>query len=348
MKKIFTVMFCIPLLLSCSLSESNKDSKSSFSLMSEETSSTSKSEEISSTLIGSSNFSISKDNSEIISNSISSENVSSSSISSLNVSSSTIVSKSEVEPSIHSSEMVHTSYEEKLAYYDSVDFTLSGKQLMVALDKLLDSTDSTSFSYSGLFSIFKYSDADPANPNSGKILSFYSGTPSSSGSMNREHTWPNSRGGFLVEDDPHVIRPTLTSENSSRGNDFYNDSKDAKWDPGTFGNYKYRGIAARIIFYAAVKAQDEGLYLVDKTDDPRTSSKNSITKKNWNPTMGKLSTLLKWNLEYPIDQTETLRNDVLYSKFNHCRNPFIDYPSLACSIWGNTNSETLSVCNGVK
>ena len=60
--------------------------------------------------------------------------------------------------------------------------------------------------------------------------------------------------------------------------------------------------------------------------------------------MGKLSTLLKWNLEYDIDETEILRNDVLYEKYNHNRNPFIDDRNYACRIWGNTNSTTKEIC----
>lgn len=228
-------------------------------------------------------------------------------------------------------------------YYVNIDFSLTGTKLLASLEKLLDSTDNETFTYKGLFDVFKYSDADPDNVNSGYIVSFYSGNKAKEGSMNREHTWPNSRGGFLLEKDPHVIRPTINAENSARGNSFFNEN--GSWDPASFDNPKYRGIAARIIFYGACKAYSEGLYLVDKTDDPRLSSTNSITKKNWNPTMGKLSTLLKWNLEYDIDDTEILRNDVLYNKFNHCRNPFIDNRDLACQIWGDTNDETAKVCN---
>ncbi len=223
------------------------------------------------------------------------------------------------------------------SYYKSVDFSLKGHSLLVALDDLLDSTSNNSFTYNNLFDVFIYSDVDPNN--SSKMLSFYSGKSATRNEMNREHTWPDSRGGNFVERDPHVIRPTITKENSSRGNDFYNEN--GRWDPASFGNYKYRGIAARIIFYAAVKGQDSGLYLVDKNDDPRTSS-------GWNKTMGKLSTLLKWNLEYDIDETEITRNEVLYTKFKHCRNPFIDNRDLACRIFGDTNSETLKVCSGKK
>lgn len=232
-----------------------------------------------------------------------------------------------------SSEVINPMPDAVKEYYSSVDFSKTGHDLIVELDKLLDKTSNNTFTYKSMFNVFIYSDVDPND--SSKILSFYSGNSATQSQMNREHTWPNSRGGNYVENDPHVIRPTITAENSARGNDFFNEGR--SFDPGTFNNLKYRGIAARIIFYAAVKGQDSGLYLVDSVDDPRTSS-------GWNKSMGKLSTLLKWNLEYDIDETEITRNEVLYKQFNHCRNPFIDNRDLACQIYGNTNAETLQVC----
>lgn len=217
-------------------------------------------------------------------------------------------------------------------YYSTVSESLRSKDLILALDKILDAARANvTFTYTGMKDIFPYTDADPNNLQSGKILSFYSGTPSSWSAMNREHTWPDSRGGGSIEKDPHMVRPTLTKENSDRGNSFFNEG--ASWDPASFKNEKYRGIAARIIFYCAVKAQESGLNLVD-LNTQATSAKS----------MGKLSTLLKWNLQYDIDATELLRNNVLFDKYSHCRNPFIDDRNYACKIWGNTNDTTKQIC----
>ncbi len=220
-------------------------------------------------------------------------------------------------------------------YYSSISDALRGSTLLVTLDDLLDADSASGFSYSGLFSVFANTDADPNNLSSGKILSFYSGTPSNRADMNREHTWPNSRGGSYVEDDPHVIRPTLNSENSARGNDFFNVAP-TSWDPASFNNAKYRGIAARIIFYAAVKGQEDSLKLIDATTDTWGESSHR--------TMGKLSTLLEWNLQYNIDATEILRNDVLATQYGHNRNPFIDDRNYGCKIWGTTNATTRTIC----
>lgn len=219
-------------------------------------------------------------------------------------------------------------------YYDSISDTATGDALLKALDSLIDKRQK-SFSYKGMFDQFIYTDAaNFENLGNGQITSFYSGKTSQKGSMNREHTWPDSRGGSYVEKDPHMVRPTITSENSARGNDFYNESP-LSWDPNSFGQNKYRGIAARIIFYCAVQEWENGLKLVDKTNDSWSSS---------NRTMGKLNTLLKWNIMYPVDDTELLRNNVLYEMFDHCRNPFIDDRNYACKIWGNINADTRATC----
>lgn len=214
-------------------------------------------------------------------------------------------------------------------YYVGIDENLRERSLLLELDGLLDRTHKNFTTYKNLFDVFKYTDADPNNPN--QIISFYSGKSSTRGNMNREHVWPNSRGGSAVENDPHMTRPTITAENSARGNDFFNEGK--KWDPNSFGNDKYRGIAARIIFYCAVIAQESGLKLVDLDND-----------STGNKSMGKLSKLLEWNLKYDIDASEIQRNDILFEKYKTNRNPFIDDRNYACKIWGQTNSTTKQVC----
>lgn len=224
-------------------------------------------------------------------------------------------------------------------YYASISGELEGDSLLNNLSYLLNSIDNYSgFTYKRLFDIFKYTDAydfsDLGNQN--KITSFYSGKCSSRSSMNRERVWPNSRGGGFIEDDPHMVRPTLTSENSARGNAFFNENMN--FDPASFSNEKYRGITARIVFYCAVKQKDNGLRLVNKNDD--SYNKNDFYQR----TMGNLNTLLKWNIEYPIDDSELLRNNYLFDKYNWCRNPFIDDRNYACKIWGKVDSTTMATC----
>ena len=176
---------------------------------------------------------------------------------------------------------------------------------------------------------------DPGEGSS-TITTFYSGRNNKgTGGLNREHVWPDSRGGSSVENDIHMVRPTLNSENGSRGNSFYVEGKckpSGGWDPAMedFGDETYRGDSARIIFYCAIA--NTQLTLVDKDDD-----------NTGNKTMGKLSDLLKWNLKYPVLEREMVRNDGAESLQGN-RNPFIDHPEYACKIWGTKTAETRKVC----
>lgn len=237
-------------------------------------------------------------------------------------------------------------------YYDDIDDSLSGDSLLSALRSLNSHRKKTNGGYKNLIDtdkdfLARYTDYDPNSiiyydsnnqPYSNTIVSFYSGnTAVNAKGMNREHVWPNSRGGSLVEADTHMARPTLTKENSSRGNSFYvegmKSTKDG-WDPGmeSWGDETYRGDSARIIFYCVVA--NSQLKLVDLENDG-----------TGNRTMGKLSDMLKWNLSYPVQQREMNRNEgVEYIQGN--RNPFIDHPEYACKIWGNYNEDTKAICSG--
>ena len=223
-------------------------------------------------------------------------------------------------------------------YYSGVNLNTTGTALLSELRSLNSKKRKFTPGYKQLGKYFLETDGDPEKP--GNIIAFYSGTSVSfngsfSGNVNREHVWPNSHGGNYVEGDLHMTRPTITSENGSRGNSFYVEGMKHSangWDPAmeSFGLEKYRGISARIIFYCVIASNNLKLVEAEKG----SSGDNS---------MGKLSDLLKWNLEYDIDETEIRRNEATL-EIQGNRNPFIDDRSLACSIWKDTNDATRSIC----
>lgn len=235
------------------------------------------------------------------------------------------------------------------SYYESINQNEYGNALLSELRTLnsLKRRSTVGYNSMGTSSAgqFKYTDYDPNTvqydsnnqPYGTKITSFYSGK--SITSFNREHVWPDSHGGNKVENDIHMPRPTLQTENGSRGNSFYVEGmKDQQygWDPATesFGLESYRGDSARIVFYCVVA--NSNLSLIDE-------SYHETSRKNNDNLMGKLSDLLKWNLKYPVEQREINRNNgAEYLQGN--RNPFIDHPEYACKIWGSTNSETAKIC----
>lgn len=222
------------------------------------------------------------------------------------------------------------------SYYSDIDDNFTGQTLLKSLNKLNNEKLKRRVGYGSMPSKFSYTDYDPNNRS--KVISFYSGTSATyANNMNREHTWPASRtvggrGSDPLEDDIHMVRPTLTTENGKRGNSFFvENSLGGGWDPNTFKVDSYRGDAARIIFYCAIS--DTRLTIVDKTTDSTS-----------NNTMGKLSDLLKWNLVYPVLEREQNRNEGAETLQGN-RNPFIDHPEYACRIWGDTNATTKDICS---
>ena len=230
-------------------------------------------------------------------------------------------------------------------YYAKITDSMSGQTLLEELYAIIHPKKCPT-AYGAVWDYLIYCDAaHPERTGSpdGDIMAFYRGDVGSRSAMNKEHVWPNSRGGNYVEGDPHMTRPTFTKDNSDRGNSFYVEGMNHNangWDPKTAGmTESYRGDSARIILYAAVQEKTK-LKLVDLTND-----------STGNCSMGKLSDLLKWNIEYPPQQREMNRNDILNGKmtsygktFDFNRNPFIDHPEYACRIWGSTNSTTRAIC----
>lgn len=234
-------------------------------------------------------------------------------------------------------------------YYASINDSDSGEVLLEKLRKLNKTKRTSTVGYSSMGTTasgkFKYTDYDPESvkydengqPYGTVIVSFYSGTKTTS--FNREHVWPNTHGGNRVENDIHMPRPTIPSENGSRGHSFYIEGiapnkQNKGWDPAmeSFGKEDYRGDSARIIFYCMIAVDTLTL-----TDD---GTRSSNTKNN---EMGKISDMLSWNERYPVQDREQRRNSgAEYLQGN--RNPFIDHPEYACRIWGLTNEATKTAC----
>ena len=226
-------------------------------------------------------------------------------------------------------------------YYESIDKFDTGNELLSKLGTLNNQNRTRMIPYESLRSYFSRTDSYPG----GGVTSFYTGKRIS-GSVTREHIWPYSRlvlsgydekgerlheGDNLIEQDLQMVRPCSYDLNDGRGNKFYGMESDLTYDPGGEGDLSYRGEAARIVFYCAIA--DSGLTLVDKDNDYSS-----------NHTMGRLSTLLEWNLQYAVTSRETSRNTAVQNIQRH-RNPFVDHPEYACRIWGNTNFATKKICS---
>lgn len=199
-----------------------------------------------------------------------------------------------------------------------------GQALEDALRKIITETHTTKITYKNLNGYFDETDYDPNNPHI--MLLFYTRLNAADHGWNKEHVWPDSKGGGTAENDLHHIRPTVSTVNSQRGNYTIgvvtSGRKEIVYSGINTGNYygggrfepadEIKGDVARIIFYCATRYANLDI----------TSSGVAI-----------LETLLEWNMMDAPDEYEINRNEAIY-RIQGNRNPFIDNPEFANLIWG--------------
>ncbi|MEG9296293.1 endonuclease [Mangrovibacillus sp. Mu-81] len=228
------------------------------------------------------------------------------------------------------------SYDE---YYTPADGK-AGSALKSALHNIID--DHTTLSYSEVWGALRNTDEDPGN--SDNVLLLYSGRSQSKftngggvDDWNREHVWAKSHGDFGTAQGPgtdlHHLRPTDVTVNSTRGNlDFDNGGNEHNEAPGNYYDGdsweprdEVKGDVARMIFYMAVRYEgDSGEADLELNNDVNNGSA---------PYHGKISVLLDWHEEDPVDSRDIRRNNIIFEQYQGNRNPFIDHPEWAEMIW---------------
>ncbi|WSJ87856.1 endonuclease [Streptomyces sp. NBC_01304] len=223
-------------------------------------------------------------------------------------------------------------------YQDAIGKT--GPALKGALHTII--SDQTKISYDAVWNALKVTDQDPANSNN--VILLYGGTSrakslngGNSGNWNREHVWAKSHGDFGTSTGPgtdlHHLRPEDVTVNSIRGNkDFDNGGSAVSGAPGSYTDSDsfeprdaVKGDVARMILYMSVRYEGDDAFA---DLEPNDSVGNDS-----DPYMGRLSVLKAWSAEDPPDAFEKNRNDVIYSSYQHNRNPFIDHPEWVEAIW---------------
>nr|WP_223734795.1 endonuclease [Streptomyces purpurogeneiscleroticus] len=228
-----------------------------------------------------------------------------------------------------------TAYDDTY-YKDALGKT--GPELKSALHTIISSGVSK-LSYDQVWDALKATDQDPAN-----VILLYTGRSQSKDDnggdpdqWNREHVWAKSHGDFGTSTGPgtdiHHLRPTDVSVNSTRGNkDFDNGGSEVGEAPGNYtddDSYEPRdavkGDVARMILYMAVRYDgDDGFADLEPNDQVDNGSA---------PAIGRLSVLKTWSEQDPPDDFEKNRNQVIFDKYQHNRNPFIDHPEWVDAIW---------------
>ncbi|MCE3294452.1 MAG: bsn 2 [Crocinitomicaceae bacterium] len=233
---------------------------------------------------------------------------------------------------------------------------LTGTQLLVALHNIID--NHTVVSYNGLWNAYE----DTDRKSNGKVWDIYTDIPGGTpvytfnfgsdqcGSYsvegdcyNREHTWPQSWFNSVSgpTSDLFHVYPTDGKVNGERDNFPYGNvgspvyfvssngsqlgiSNDLGYSLVVFEPIDgYKGDVARNYFYMSTRYYSE---------DASWASSGATVKsdiKDW-----QLNVLLKWHHDDPVSPKETARNNTIYDDYQHNRNPFIDHPEWADSIWG--------------
>jgi len=258
-----------------------------------------------------------------------------------------------------SSQVFYDDGEDYTGYYGGINETIYGDDLHLALYQLLVSTHVRFTSYTSLRTHFYQTDGDPNQP--GNLLLYYTGESreflesfnagyvGNNRNINREHVWSQSKFGNSTAvpgpyADVHHLRPADVNTNSSRGN------KDFGLVTGTqtvvgvpdmlansttvYPNALYRGDVARNLFYVAVRYGIFSTFNLTFADQVVGNGTQ----------IGILYYLLLWNEQYPPTDVEHRRNDAA-AIIQGNRNPFIDYPGMACKIWANDNLRTQQACS---
>jgi endonuclease I len=216
-----------------------------------------------------------------------------------------------------------------------------GEALRDALHTII--SDQTKISYSAVWAALMLTDEDP--DNSSNVVELYSGrsVPKNANGgeaddWNREHVWAKSHGDFGDATGPgtdvHHLRPEDVTVNGARGNlDFDEGGSAVSQCPGCSADSDsfeprdaVKGDVARMILYMAVRYEGG--------DGWPDLEPNDAVDNGSAPAIGRLTVLLRWNAEDPPDAFELHRNDVIFEQIQHNRNPFIDHPEWADSIFG--------------
>lgn len=246
-------------------------------------------------------------------------------------------------------------------YYSSLNGK-SGAALKAAITDIVANPSIVhAQTYGDVWEILKEADVNPENEDEiwllyseiGRAKTDQQSSGSPIGKWNREHVYPQSRGGFKDgtstsadgkdiymstdasnighgHSDAHALRPADSSVNSSRSNKDYGQEYD-----GPSGNVgSWHGDVARSLMYMACRY--DGLAVVSGNPENTTVGE-----------MGDLTYLLTWHVNDKPDDYEMNRNNVIYD-WQKNRNPFIDLPELVDYVFGSKVGEVWNGSTGVE
>lgn len=237
------------------------------------------------------------------------------------------------------------------AYYNGsneydVLSTKGQTEIKNALKTLMTNTHTYISSYNDCHYKADRTDCENEDGSVSLIYTSYSATMSQWNGWNREHVWPQSKGGGNTSGggaDMHHIRPSDASVNSARGNKSYGNVNGgtAKYGSnpasGVLGGHydstyfepldNVKGDIARIVLYVWVRWGTAW-------------GAESVTE-----VFQSVDVLLEWCCLDPVDTWELGRNEVIQSIQGN-RNVFIDYPEYAWLVFGREVPSNMTTPSG--
>ncbi|MCZ4693540.1 ribonuclease [Ancylomarina euxinus] len=232
-------------------------------------------------------------------------------------------------------------------YYKDIDGVKSAN-LKSELHDLIDNHKVLPYTSSSfdVWDALKQTDEDPKNPNN--IILLYTGRSQNKNTQdnghngddvwNREHVWAKSLGfggdpdiSKPASTDIHHLRPADRSVNTARSNKYFGEGgsphseatgcyyTSTTWEPRD----AVKGDVARMMFYMAVRYEGYN-------GNPDLELNDRVSRSG--PNIGKLSALLEWHKQDPVDAFEIKRNQTIF-EIQGNRNPFIDHPEFVEYIW---------------
>ncbi|WP_430906902.1 endonuclease [Maribacter sp. 2-571] len=234
------------------------------------------------------------------------------------------------------------------SYYAGTDIAATGAVLKSNLATLVTDSQTTVLTYTpGVWDALKQTDLNPGDPSKVFLIYGYNDTDTDGtndrtrskdmnggnvGDWNREHSYPKSLGNPNLGEtgpgsDAHHLRASDVQFNGVRSNLRYTDA-DGNARPINGGFYpgdEWKGDVARMMFYMYLRYGDRCL-------------PNAVGIGGNSYAADIPDIFLEWNAEDPVSQVELNRN-VILEGIQGNRNPFIDNPAFATSIWGGPQAE---------
>ena len=227
-------------------------------------------------------------------------------------------------------------YDPPSGYYAAAEGLL-GVGLKSALHQRIRGHRVLSYGSGGTVPALRVLDAMPGDPTRVRLLYWGTGRSildygGSIGDWNHEHVWPQAYGvdAGPGKSDVHHLRPCDVQANGERGSLYFAEIASGStplraplcrmtavaWMPRP----EEKGDLARAMFYMAVRYEGgEATPDLELSETPNAGADR----------FGRLSDLLRWHREDPVNDEERWRNHKIYTDYQFNRNPFIDDPDYA-------------------